>query len=146
MAYCYSAIDSPSFFYAAGDCSTTNHDLRIVSGDLEGGEDSNSGLLSAILIQLNTDRRASGERGWWGDEFNGFPLGNTLWTLAGKPATEAGISAEVDQRIREALAPILQAGLIDEATVRTVRTISGTEVTLIIKRGGSTLMEATFNG
>jgi len=142
MIYCYSPIDGPSFFFGAGDCETVNHDLRIDAGDLAGGDD----LISAVLIQLGTDARVGDERGWWGDEFQPFPIGNQIWSLTGRPASIGGTTAKVDEYIRTALAPLIASRLIDEITVATVKTIDGFEIALTLKRGGASIMKALFNG
>ena len=142
MSYCYTPVDSPSFFYGAGDCETVRHDLRIDAGDLAAGDD----LVSAALIQLGTDARVGDERGWWGDEFQPFPIGNQVWSMTGLPASVAGTSAKVDEHIRAALAPLISSGLIDEITVTTVKTIDGFEIALTLKRGGSSIMKALING
>ena len=140
MTYCYTPIDSPSFLYGAGDCETVKHDLTVERGDLAAGDD----LISAILIQLGTDARANGERGWWGDEFQPFVLGNRIWTMSGLPVN--GTAAKVDEHIRTALAPLIKSKLIDEIAVTTVKTIAGYEVSLTVKRGGASILKALING
>lgn len=140
MTYCFTPMDSPDFFYGAGDCETVGHDLKIERGDLISGDD----LISAILIQLGTDARSGNQRGWWGDEFQPFPLGNKMWTINGEPLVGAG--ARVDEHIRTALSPLIKSKLIDEIAVGTVKTIDGYEISLTVKRGGTSILKALING
>lgn len=137
--YCLTPMDSPAFFYGAGDCETVNHNLRVVSGDLAGADD----IVSAILIQLGSDQLHDSERGFWGDEFQSAPIGNKLWTLAGY--TGQDVSAKVDEYIRDALRPLIRAGWIDRIEVATVRTISGSEISLTVYRGDGEL-RVSLNG
>ena len=55
---CYDYILSPQFFYEPGECGDTNHDLTVSNGDLLSSDDQ---LISAVLIQLNTDMYLDGE-------------------------------------------------------------------------------------
>ena len=142
MTYCRSEIDSPAFLYGAGDCDSLHHDLQVSHGGLAPGDD----LVSAVLIQLGSDAREAGERGWWGDQFQPFPLGNRMWTLAGKPAAAAGMAARVDEAMRDALQPMIRSGMIEAISVRTVRTMAGAEVALELTRGGAAILKATING
>ena len=132
---CYQYILSPQFFYTPGDCGDVNHDIKVSNGDLLSSDDQ---LISAALIQLSTDMYLDGERGFFGDEFLDFPIGNHTWTLNGKPNIE-GLTVQGDRIIRQALEPLIDQQLIDEIQIRTVRVIDGIEATVKIFRNGSEL-------
>lgn len=138
MSYCYSPIDSPDFLYAAGDCEIVKHDLTVENGGLADGD------LSAVLIQLGTDRRQDDKRGWWGDEFQPFPLGNRAWAIAGTVGQD--LPAKLDEVIREALDPLIDSGVINSYDLRTVQTINGQEIDLTLRRGSETVAKALLNG
>lgn len=140
MTYCYTAMDSPAFFAQDGDCGVIKHDLRIKEGDLKrtGIGDVNS-IISAVLIQLNTDQVNDGNRGWWGDELLGFNIGAQLWTLKDYPASERTVMA--DSMIRAALEPIIKQGLIDDFTVSISQIVGGIEAEIDIIKDGSTLFK-----
>lgn len=142
MKYCTSTMDSPEFFAGVGTCEVMAHDLKTQSGGLATGD----GLTSAVLIQLGTDARANGQRGWWGDQFQPFPIGSAMWTLGGNPQSQQGLGALIDEYARAALSPLIKQDLIDEISVRTVRTITGSDVSIDMKRGNATIAEARFNG
>ena len=126
MIDCYEAITSPSFFDIEGECGIVNHDIKVSKGGLATSDNS---ILSAILIQLNSDQKSEGERGFWGDQFLGFPLGTKLWTLQGR-GSFVGITVKADELIREGLTPLIDQGLIDELRVRPVRTIDGVDASV----------------
>lgn len=116
--YCYTPMDAPTLFYAAGECGDIRHDWRVTNGDMARDGDQ---VISAVLMQLGSDRVVNGERGWWGDQFLGFPIGNTIWTHAGKKDDPAAIEAA----IRTCLDPIVAQGFIDAVRVKSVQTVSG---------------------
>lgn len=133
--YCYTPMDSPAFFYGEGDCDIVSHDLMVKSGDLSPDENQ---IISAILIQLNSDLVKDGERGFWGDEFIGFPLGTHLWTLNGQ-ANTTGITVKADQMIRQALEPLISQGLIDSIQVKATRIVGGVEAQVDVIKDGKSL-------
>lgn len=139
MAYCYSPMDSPAFFYGQGDCGEPKHDLHIIKGDLKTA-DSNTinGVISAVLIQLNTDKVYQSERGWWGDEFQGFEIGNLTWTMP-KMKTSDSYALRAEAYIRDALKPLINQGLFDEVRVETVQVVGGVEATVDILKNGESL-------
>jgi phage gp46-like protein len=126
MTYCYTPMDSPDFFAGESDCLTSRHDLKVKHGGLAQNVQRS---ISAILIQLNTDARSKGERGWWGNQFQPFEIGNRLWTISGN-TNAAGVVARADEAIRAALQPLIGQGLIDRIDVNVVRTIGGIEATV----------------
>lgn len=138
MAYCYSAMDSPAFFYVQGDCGETNHDLKIVKGDLKTADiNTVNGIISAVLIQLNTDKVYENERGWWGDEFQGFEIGNLTWVMQTMKTSDYALQAEA--YIRDALKPLISQGLFDDTNVETVRVVGGVAATVDILKNGESL-------
>lgn len=144
MTYCYTPIDCPAFFAGEGDCGApVAHDLQMAGGTLA---TSASMLISAALIQLHTDARDEGRRGWWGDEFQPFPIGSRFWTIgqAGKQASFR--LAKVDEMIRSALAPLISQGLLDELKITTVRTLSGVDATVDAIKDGRSLFRTVVNG
>lgn len=142
MTYCYSPMDCPSIFAGSGDCETVGHDIAVKGGGL--AEAVNSAL-SSVLIQLNTDRYNNGERGFWGDQFLGFPIGNQLWRIAGSQAA-FGVTATVDEYIREALGPLITQDLFDDIRVRVVRIAGGVEADVDLLRNGESIFRTVFNG
>lgn len=139
MAYCYSAMDSPAFFYVQGDCGETNHDLKIVKGDLKTADiNTVNGIISAVLIQLNTDKVYENERGWWGDEFQGFPIGNLIWMMRAMKKSDSYI-LQAEAYIRDALKPLISQGLFDDINVETVRVVGGVDATVDIFKNGKNL-------
>jgi phage gp46-like protein len=142
MTYCSTPLDSPAFQPVNGDCGELiKHDLAIEGGDLSTKD---RVALSAILIQLNTDSRYAGERGWWGDQFNRAPLGSGLWRIGSKGFLDANPQAKVDEMIRTALGPLISQGVLDEIKVRTVRTIEGVTATVDALKGGASLFKSQF--
>lgn len=141
MAYCYSPMDSPAFFDEQGECGEVNHDLKIIKGDIKTA-DSNTinGVISAVLIQLNTDKAYQHERGWWGDEFQGFAIGNLAWTMQ-KMNSSDSYALRAEAYIRDALKPLIAQGLFDEVRVETVQVVGGVEATLDIFKNGESLFK-----
>lgn len=141
MAYCYTAMDSPVFFYTEGNCGEVNHDLKIIKGDLKTADTTEmNSVISAVLIQLNTDKREGNERGWWGDEFLGFQLGNLAWTMQ-KTKTSDSYALRAEAYIRDALKPLINQGLFDDVKVETVQVIGGVEATVDIIKNNESLFK-----
>lgn len=141
MAYCYTAMDSPVFFYARGECGDANHDLKIVKGNLKTADiNTLNGVISAVLIQLNTDQVYENERGWWGDEFQGFPIGNLTWVMQ-KVRTSDSYALRAEAYIRDALKPLTAQGLIDDVQIETVQVVGGVEATVDILKNGESLFK-----
>lgn len=139
MSYCYTAMDSPTFFYVSGECGEANHDLKIVKGDLKTADiNTINSVISAVLIQLNTDKVYEQERGWWGDEFQSFPIGNLVWTMQMTKSTDS-YALQAEAYIRDALKPLMAQGLFDDIRIDTVRVIGGVEATVDIVKNGSSL-------
>lgn len=77
-------------------------DLQLVDGDLA----TDSGLMTAAILSLFTDRRALADdrlpdesndrRGWWADVYNDRPFGSRLWLLSREKEQD-----EVLRRARE---------------------------------------------
>jgi phage gp46-like protein len=137
MNYCYTPLDSPEFFAFQGDCENVKHDLQLSSGGLA---ENKATSLSAILIQLNTEARSGNEGGWWGDQFQPFPIGNRLWQITGQ-STKPGSAAKADEEIRRAMEPLIDQGLFDEIRVRAVTTITGLEAEVDTIRTGKSIFK-----
>jgi phage gp46-like protein len=120
-------MDSPDFFAGESDCLSSKHDVKIQNGGLAQNSDP---IISAILIQLNTDANVDGERGWWGNQFMPFPIGNRLWSIIG--SQKQGLTVKAEEAIREALQPLITQRLIDKVNVTVVRTIDGIEASVDI--------------
>ena len=134
---CYEQIMNPLFSHIEGDCNSTNHDISVVNGGLDGSQ---SEIISAVLIQLTTDARFNSTRGWWGEEFMGFPIGSSLWSLR-----DQGITAiRADEMIRDALAPLISQGLFNDLNVDAVKTVDGIQVELEILRENRSLFTVTL--
>ena len=132
---CFTPMRCPSFFGVDSDCETVNHSIKVVDGDLA----ENSAAISALIIQLGTDRFANGERGFWGEQFMAFPIGNRLWTLTGSVGAATQVTVLADQMVREAVEPLISQGFFDEIKVNAVRTIDGVELTLDALKDGQSL-------
>jgi phage gp46-like protein len=140
MTYCVTEIDSPSFFAVPGDCGEpVAHDLRTLDGGLSGKERI---AVSAALIQLNTDSRYLGERGWWGDEFQPFAIGSRLWRV---PLDRSFPLARVDEMIRQALGPLISQGVTDEIRTNLVRTVAGVDAIVELVKGGNVIFRTVVN-
>ena len=110
--------------------------LRPVDGEYFGGDlvmdggdlAQDSGLNTAILISLFTDRRANpsdelpdpagSRRGWWGDAENGDGdlIGSRLWLLSRRKATPE-TRRLFEEYTREALAWMVSDGVADRIDV-----------------------------
>lgn len=144
MSYCYSPMDAPAFFPGVGECGApVAHDLQVRGGGLSGSEQI---AISAILIQLHTDASYLGERGWWGDEFQPFPVGSRFWRLSQRGEQVSFRLAKVDEMIRAALAPLISQGIIDEIRIKTVRTVDGVDADVDAVKDGRSLFRTVFNG
>lgn len=142
MGYCYTAMDSPAFFYVEGDCSTVNHDLVITKGDLETADiNTIQGVISAVLIQLNTDQVYENEHGWWGDEFLGFPIGSLAWTMRTTGSSDS-YATRAEAYIRDALKPLISQGLFDDVNISTLQVVGGVQATVDILKNGESLFRA----
>ena len=102
------------------------------------GIDESQALASAVMVALNTDRRArpddvlpglgdTDRRGWWADTdagtiWNGWPIGARLWLMSRDKITDAGAKqgATIERArryIREALDPFVKAKMATSYTV-----------------------------
>jgi phage gp46-like protein len=135
-------MDCPSIFAEDGDCETVSHDLRSTAGGLDEGADR---ALSAILIQLNTDKHFLGERGWWGDQFQDFEIGNHLWRALGSGGVDS-TAVLIEEYIRDALNPLIDQDVIDDIRVRVVRVVGGFEAQVDALRNGTSIFRTVING
>lgn len=107
------------------DADTLAADLGIDKGDLV----AESGLKTAVLISLFTDRRAdaddklpaeaSDRRGWWGDlvpPAEGDRIGSKLWLLSREKTTDA-ILNRAREYAREALEWLVEDGVAKSVEV-----------------------------
>ena len=104
---------------------------------------SGSDIASSILIQLGTDKRVNGERGWWGDQFLGFEIGTRLWTNVGS-ANSSDTLPQIEEAAREGLDPFISQDEVDDVFVRAVDTIDGPEVRLRAFRQGVEVVGASL--
>lgn len=124
----------------SGDlCPATMPDWILSLGDLGRAD----GQSSVIMTQLLTDLRSGDKRGWWGDEFQPFPIGSELWTLEGKPLNEAAI-VDTERFIREALEPLSQQGIFETFTVRAYSVGKTMQADISISTDGETVFETTY--
>ena len=94
-------------------------------------------LTRSVLICLFTDKRVETEDlpfqtdtngGWWGDALpltseaadDNYSWGSRLWLLE-RAKIDAATPQDIDDMIREALTPLLNAGSIDDVTVAVSR-------------------------
>ncbi len=143
MTGCRQGIECPSFFPIESECGgPVLHDLTVSGGGLSS---SNAPEISAALIQLHTDSRVGGERGWWGDEFGPFPIGSGTWALFDQKNSEAFRVTRLEEGVRTALKPLLSQKLVDEILVSATRTIDGADISVDLRKGGASIFRATFN-
>jgi len=90
----------------ADDCSGPGGDVAFSGGDLAAGDQ----LRSIVMMQLLTDARDNGERGWWGNYAMPFPIGSRLWTLRQRPRN-AETLIDAERLANEALAYLVTQGL-----------------------------------
>lgn len=141
MTVCYTPIQQPDFFAVNGDCGNLLHDLAIEDGQFKPVAEA---AISALIIQLGTDKKLQGQRGFWGDEFIGFPLGTHAWTLTNNIQGDTNsLRVRADEYIREALEELVSNGFFDEFTIRTVETLEGFELQINIFREGESLASFT---
>ena len=118
------------------------YDSDLMAADLlqDGGAlASDSGLYTAVVISLFTDRRAgpddelpsgagSSKRGWWGDaipvrvggeEMEGDRIGSRLWLLAREKVVPE-VLARAKEYAEEALAWLIEDGIADRVEVETM--------------------------
>ena len=105
-------------------------DLSVVDEDLE----SESGLETAVIISLFTDRRArdddelpdpnnSDKRGWWGDlvaEVADDQIGSRLWLLERAKTTE-NVLVKAKEYAEESLSWMIEDGVAKEIVVEAER-------------------------
>lgn len=97
--------------------------------------DSDTGLETAVLISLFTDRRAKEDdvlpdssnldrRGWWGDlgspEVDGDQIGSRLWLLSREKTLEA-VLIRAKEYAQESLAWLMDDGVAESIEVETER-------------------------
>lgn len=88
-------------------CSDIGADIGFENGDLARG----SGLESAVLMQLLTDRRGDSQNGWWGNQFQPFEIGSQLWRLRERPGVTKTDLIDAERYVREAIDPLIDQGL-----------------------------------
>ena len=102
------------------------------------GIDETQALATAVMVALNTDRRALDDdvlpqlgsddrRGWWGDTdagsiWGGWPIGSRLWLMSRDTITDAGAKqgATIERArryIKEALDPFVDAKIAPSFTI-----------------------------
>ena len=94
-------------------------DWAEASGDLQSGND----LETAILISLFTDRLAreddeydgDNRRGWWGDQYQDYPIGSRLWLLRRQKLTLA-VANKAQDFAAEALKWLTDDGIVASIT------------------------------
>lgn len=94
-------------------------------------------LTRSVLICLFTDKRVETEDlpyqtdtngGWWGDVLplssetagDNYSWGSRLWLLE-RAKIDAATAQDIDGMIREALTPLLNAGIIDDVSIAVSR-------------------------
>lgn len=94
-------------------------------------------LTRSVLICLFTDKRVETEDlpyqtdtngGWWGDTLplssetagDNYSWGSRLWLLE-RAKIDAATAQDIDGMIREALTPLLNAGIIDDVSIAVSR-------------------------
>ncbi len=114
------------------DSVNARGDWTITNGGIATGPD----IISAVLVSLFTDRRASDDftppdgtgdrRGWWADTYEDSLIGSRLWQLArAKKAGSTSLLREAEDYCREALQWLLDDGVAATISVAT-RWINGT--------------------
>lgn len=110
----------------AWDPARYHGDWMVTAGDLVADP---GGLRSAVLLSLFTDRRASDDdvapagssqdrRGWWGDTYEGYPIGSRLWQLNRRfKSGDAGLLTEATDICTEALQWLVDAGIVAGVSV-----------------------------
>lgn len=128
--------------------------------------DETHALQTAVIVALGTDRLANPEdalpdldsddrRGWWGDLsaediWGGWPIGSRLWLISrakitGAAARDGATVTRVEDYIREALQPFLEAGIASKMTVNATR--SGREeidADIVLFRGPKPLVALRY--
>lgn len=125
--------------------------LRPVGGDLE----RESGLASAVLISVFSDRRIDADplrplevqdlRGWWGEDPRD-PFGSRLWTLA-RGRVNAETAARAQDAVRESLEWMISNGIarrIDVSATWSARGLLALEIGIL--RGTSRRWAHLWNG
>lgn len=97
---------------SGSDCPPQMPDWVLSGGDLGRAND----LASIVMMQLYTDKRSDGARGWWGTQFQPFEIGSELWRLEGQPLN-AKAALDAERFIQEALDPLAQQGLFAAQSV-----------------------------
>lgn len=110
------AADIQPWHWAAqsgDDCTSIMPDWILTGGDL--GRD--NGLNSLIIAQLFTDAMVNNKGGWWGDQFQPFPMGSEVWTLNGAKLNETA-TVDYERFVRESLEPLIAQGVFQLDHVR----------------------------
>ncbi len=128
------------------DPVSTVFDLALVDGDLA----TDSGLETATILSLFTDRRALPEdelpdggtdrRGWWADAYSDRPFGSRLWLLWREKELD-DVLRRAREYTEEALAWMVEDGVASAVEVEAERFRPGTLLirTAIIRGDGSVL-------
>lgn len=134
--------------------SGSSCDLAMIDGDLA----SDRGLDTAVLLSVFADRRAgvddvppSGDprdrRGWWADEFaadEGDLIGSRLWLLDRGKRT-AGTARLAESYVREALAWMLEDGVVSSLEVTTEIASDALLIAIAYQRPGRTDRTVRFS-
>lgn len=128
--------------------------------------DETNELITAILVAMNTDAKASPSdalpdprstdlRGWWGDLdaatiWNGWPLGSKLWLLTrakivDQNAREGATIARAEAYLSACLQPFVTAGICSSFTVKAWQeNIQAIYARVKIYRGPKTAIQLEF--
>lgn len=124
------------------DAAAYRGDWMVTAGDLVADP---GGLRSAVLLSLFTDQVASDDyvapagssqdrRGWWGDTYEGYPIGSRLWQLNRRyKSGDTALLAEATDICTEALQWLVDAGIVAAVSVTcswVTKTAIGIAVTL----------------
>ncbi|WP_024340977.1 phage GP46 family protein [Bradyrhizobium japonicum] len=123
-------------------------------------------LASAVLVALNTDAladetevlpdpRDSDRRGWWGDMdaeriWGGWPIGSKLWLLTrakivDRGAREGATVTRVERYVRDALKPLIDAGVCSKVAVSASQTSDKRiTATVVIYRGPKPVVQLQY--
>lgn len=125
----------------ANDCTEPSGDIAFANGDLATGD----GLKSLILMQLSTDKRRDGQRGWWGDYAMPFEIGSYLWTLQ-RRSRDADTLLDAERHVRDAIDPLINQGIAADYEVDVAYVARTLHITVtLFDRAGNALADNTVS-
>ena len=89
------------------DCKGAGADIAFQGGDLARGNE----LVSAVMMQILTDKSSNGTGGWWGSYDMPFEPGSHLWLLRDRPSLDKDTILDAERYVRDALDPLIKQGL-----------------------------------